>query len=146
MKRLRPNIRKFIMNSAEQAQLLEAGEIFAAAMMTNTTPYAMQDAGKPVDFLVPSEGSMVGMVSYHVAQNAPNPKLAFEFINFALEKEQQVNFCSKLAAGPVVKDAELLGKSKDRVPPLDRLTFFDWKILAPKMADLAERWSREIAV
>jgi len=146
LKRLRPNIRKFLRGGNEQAQLLEAGEVVAVAMSTNTTPYALQDAGRPVDFLVLEEGSMVGMVSYHVARNAANPKAALAFINFALAKEQQVNFCSKLVAGPVVKDVELVGKAKQRVPPLSRLAFFDWKVLAPRLPELSERWSREIAV
>lgn len=146
LKRLRPNIKKFLGGGSEHAQLLEAGEVVAVAMATNTTPYALQDAGRPVDFLVLEEGSMVGMVSYHVAKNAANKAAAMEFINFALAKEQQVNFCSKLVAGPVIKGAELIGKAKERVPPLDRLVVFDWKALAPRMPELSERWNREIAV
>lgn len=144
LKRLRPNIKKFIGGGNEHAQLLEAGEVVAVAMSTNTTPYALQDAGRPVDFLVLEEGSMVGMVSYHVAKNAANKAAAMAFINFALAKEQQVNFCSKLIAGPVIKGAELIGKAKERVPPLDRLIVFDWKALAPRMPELSERWNREV--
>lgn len=143
LKALKPNIKKFIRGN-ESAQLLETGEIAAHVMTTNITPYALQDAGRPVDFLVLEEGSMCGMVSYHVAQNAANAELALEFINFALAPEQQTNFCSALMAGPVVTNAPLKGKAAERVPPLERLAFFDWKILAPKMPELSERWNREI--
>ena len=142
---LKPNIRKFYKSTVESAQLLESGEAAVCMMTTDIRTYGLADAGKPVAFVVPEEGAMVGMVSYHVAKNTPNKELCFKFIDFALSKEAQEGFCNGVSAGPTVKSAQLSGKPAERVPPLEKLLLFDWKKVVPQMGALSERWNREIA-
>lgn len=145
IKALKPNVRKFYKSTVESAQLLESGEAAICMMTTDIRTYGLADAGKPVKFVVPEEGAMVGMVSYHVAKNTPNKELCFKFIDFALSKEAQEGFCNGVSAGPTVKSARLSGLPAERVPPLEKLLLFDWKKVVPQMSALSERWNREIA-
>ncbi len=145
IKALKPNIRKFFKTSLEAGQLLETGEAAICVMAPDSRAYQLIDGGKPVKFIVPEEGAMVGMMSYHVARNSPNKELCFKLIDQALSKDGQEGFCSAIGAGPVVKGAALSGPSANRVPPLDRLLLFNWKKVLPQMADITDRWNREVA-
>jgi len=142
---LKPNVRRFFTSSTDAMSMLDAGEVSVVGMTTNIPPYALIDAGKPVDFVFPTEGAMVGMVSYHIAQNSPNKELCKAFINHAISKESQEAFCNKVIAGPVRKDAKLTGKAAERVPALEKLMLFDWFKIVPQMAELTDRWNYEVA-
>ena len=142
---LRPNIREFYKTSIEAGQLLLTGEVSISVMQSNLRAYALVDSGKPINWIVPKEGAMAAMLSYHVAKNSPNKDLCFKFINHALSKESQEGFCSALGAGPTVKGATLSGPAAERVPPLEKLVLFDWKKVVTQMADITDRWNREVA-
>lgn len=141
---LKGKVRKYFRSSPETVQLLETGECAVMVMGTDINMYALVDAKKPVKFVVPKEGAMVGMVSYHIAKNTPNQDICKQFINYALSKEAQDGFCSGISAGPVTTYAELSGLAKERVPRLDSLLLFDWLKVVGKMPDILERWNREI--
>jgi putative spermidine/putrescine transport system substrate-binding protein len=145
LKELKPNIRRFYTGSTDAMQMLDAGEVSAVAMTTNIPAFALIDAGKPVKFVFPRDGSMVGMVSYHVAKGSPNADLCMKFINHALSRESQEAFCNRVIAGPTNKLAQLSGRAAERVPPLDKLKLFDWAKVVPQMSELTDRWNQEIA-
>jgi len=142
---LKPNVRRFFTGSTDAMQMLDTGEVSVVAMTTNIPAYALIDSGKPVKFVFPKDGAMVGMVSYHVAKNAANADLCMQFINHALAKETQEAFCNAVIAGPTNKNARLGGKAAERVPQLDQLKLFDWQKVVPQMSELADRWNQEIA-
>ena len=144
LRELKGRVRKYFRSSPETVQLLETGEVAVMAMGTDINLYSLVDANKPVKFIIPKEGAMVGMVSYHIAKNTPNQDLCKQLINHALSKEVQEGFCSAMGAGPVTKDAELHGIAKERVPRLDSLLLFDWLKVIPNMPAILERWNREI--
>lgn len=143
---LKPNIRRYFTSSTDAMSMLDAGEVVAVGMTTNIPPYALIDAGKPVDFVFPEEGAMVGMVSYHIAEGAANPELCKQFINHAISREAQEAFCNAVIAGPVRPDAKLTGKAAERVPALDQLTLFDWFKIVPQMPMLTDRWNYEVSL
>jgi putative spermidine/putrescine transport system substrate-binding protein len=142
---LKPNVRKFYKSSVDLQQLLEAGEAGVAAVTPSNRGYDMVDSGKPIKFLIPTEGASVGMVSFHVAKNSPNADICKKFINFALSKKPQEDFGNGMNAGPTTSYAVLNDKAKSRVPPIDSMLLFDWFKLVPQMGALADRWNREIA-
>lgn len=144
IEKLKPSVRRFYKSTVESAQLLETGEVPIVAMCTDIRAYGLADAGRPVKFVVPTEGAMVGMVSYHIAKNSQNAELGKQFINYALGKEAQEAFCNGVMAGPTNKLATLSGTAAERVPLLDSLLLFDWKKVVPSMSDYAEKWNRKI--
>jgi putative spermidine/putrescine transport system substrate-binding protein len=142
---LKSNVRKFYKSSVDLQQLLEAGEAGIAAVTPSNRGYDMVDSGKPIKFVIPTEGASIGMVSFHIPKNSPNADISKKFINFALSKKPQEDFANGMNAGPTTTYAVLNEKARSRVPPIDSMLLFDWFNLVPQMGALAERWNREIA-
>lgn len=145
LKELKPNVRKFYKSSVDLQQQLESGEAAIAAVTPSNRAYDMIDAGKPIKYVIPTEGASMGMVSFHIAKNSPNVDACKKFINFALTKKPQEDFGNGMNAGATAKYAVLDAKTQSRVPPVDSMMAFDWFKLVPQMGALAERWNREIA-
>jgi putative spermidine/putrescine transport system substrate-binding protein len=145
LRELRPNLRQFFRSGVDVTNLLTSGEAWAVGMTTHIPPYALIDAGQPVTYVVPSEGGMVGLASYHIAKGSRNAELCKRFVNFALSRPVQEALCNALVAGPVNMHAEVTPAVRERVPPLDRLQLFDWFKIVPQMAALTDRWNREVA-
>jgi putative spermidine/putrescine transport system substrate-binding protein len=145
LRELKPNVRKFYKSSVDLQQLLESGEAAIAAVTPSNRAYDLIDGGKPIKYVIPTEGASVGLVSFHIAKNSANVDLCKQFINFALSQKPQEDFCNGMNAGPTTRYAVLSPKVKERVPPIDSLFMFDWFKVVPQMGALAERWNREIA-
>ncbi|WP_431281488.1 ABC transporter substrate-binding protein [Humitalea sp. 24SJ18S-53] len=145
LRELRPNLRQFFRSGVDVTNMLSSGEAWVVGMTTHIPPYALIDAGQPVTYVVPSEGGMVGLASYHIAKNSRNAALCKRFVNFALSKPVQENLCNALVAGPVNKNAVVTAAVRERVPPTDRLQVFDWFKIVPQMSALTDRWNREVA-
>ena len=142
---LKPNVRKFYSSTVDLAQLLDAGEAGIAAIAPSNRIFDLIDAGKPIKFVVPSEGASVGMVSYHIAAQSQHIDLCKQFINFALSKRPQEDFCNGMNAAPSTRYAVLSEKAQARVLPIDKMFLFDWFKIVPQMGALVDRWNREIA-
>ncbi|HEY7248809.1 MAG TPA: ABC transporter substrate-binding protein [Xanthobacteraceae bacterium] len=142
---LKPNVRKFYKSSVDLQQLLEAGDAGVAAITPSNRGYDMVDSGKPIKFVIPTDGASVGMVSFHIPKSSPKADISKTFINFALSKKPQEDFGNGMNAGPTTTYAMLDDKARSRVPPIDSMLLFDWFKLVPQMGSLADRWDREIA-
>jgi putative spermidine/putrescine transport system substrate-binding protein len=145
LRELKPHVRQFFKGGSDIANLLGSGEAWVCGMTTNIPAYGLIDAGKPVKFIFPSEGAMVGAASYHIAKNSRNAALCQKFINFALSKEVQENFCNGVIAAPTNVKAVVNDRTRERVPAPDHLKLFSWAKIIPQMPDLADRWNQEVA-
>ncbi|CAH1688403.1 Putative spermidine/putrescine transport system substrate-binding protein [Hyphomicrobiales bacterium] len=145
LKRLKPNIKQFFKSGVDIANLLGSGEAWVCGMTTNIPAYGLIDAGKPVKFIYPSEGAMAGAVSYHIAKNSKNADACKKFINFALGKEVQENFCNGVVAAPTNVNAVVNERTRQRVPSREHLLLFSWAKIIPQMSELADRWNQEVA-
>ena len=143
MKRLKPSIRKFYLSNSEAGQLIERGDAVIGAMYDNAT-WFMTDGGKPIQWMVPKEGALVGMVSLHIAPKTKHLDLCKKFVNFAISKEANEGFCNELTAGPTSKLAVLNEKAAKRVPKLDSIIAPDWYKIVKYGPSWIERWNREI--
>lgn len=145
LRQLKPNIKQFFKSGVDIANLLGSGEAWVCAMTTNVAPYGLIDAGKPVKFIYPTEGAMVGLVSYHIAKASKNADVCKKFINFALSKTSQEGFCNGVIAGPTNVNASMNERTRQRIPPREKLQLFSWAKIIPQMSALADRWNQEVA-
>lgn len=145
LKTLKPNVKQFFKSGVDIANLLTSGEAWVCGMTTNIVAYGLIDAGKPVKFIYPADGAMVGLVSYHIAKNSKNADICKKFINFALGKSAQENFCNGVVAAPTNKTAVIDEKTRSRVPSPNNLQLFNWAKIIPQMPTLTERWNQEVA-
>lgn len=90
-------------------------------------PYAMdyagtlQDAGLPVEFIVPEEGATASLITANVVEGRDNPDLAKLFIDFELRPEAQALFAENMRYSPVNTKAELSDDAADAVLTGDEL-------------------------
>ena len=90
-------------------------------------PYAMdyagtlQDAGLPVEFIVPEEGVTASLITANVVEGRDNPDLAKLFIDFELRPEAQAVFAESMRYSPVNTKTELSDEAADAVLTGDEL-------------------------
>jgi putative spermidine/putrescine transport system substrate-binding protein len=141
LRRLKANVHRFFKNNNEPVPMLQRGEASIGGWYSARV-YGLKDSGVPIEFVTPSEGAPVGVLSYHVARNSPNRDAALDFINFALSKEAQEGFGNGIEYGVCNRLAELKGRAKERVTPLDKLLRIDWRKV--EISKISERYRREI--
>jgi len=145
LKRLKPNVHRFFKNNNEPVPMYQRGEAAVGAWYS-ARAYAMIDAGVKMNYVIPKEGSPVGVLSFHIAKHTKARDLAIEFVNFALSKEAQETFANGIEYGPCSTRAELKGRAKERIAPHSQLVRFDWPKIQAQFGQISERWQREVAV
>lgn len=90
-------------------------------------PYAMdyagtlQDAGLPVEFIVPEEGATASLITANVVEGRENPDLAKLFIDYELRPEAQTVFADSMRYSPVNTKVELSDETAESVLTGDEL-------------------------
>ncbi|MGM1017355.1 MAG: ABC transporter substrate-binding protein [Actinomycetota bacterium] len=90
-------------------------------------PYAMdyagtlQDAGLPVEFIVPEEGVTASLITANVVEGRENPELATLFIDYELRAEAQAVFAENMRYSPVNTTTELSDEASETVLTGDEL-------------------------
>lgn len=144
IKRLKPSVKRYFKSLTDAANLIDTGEVGMIGPITDFRAYALQDRGKPVRFVLPSEGTIPSLVSFHIAKNTANRELAEKFVNFTLSADAQREFCNTLICSPTLPNVTLEPKVSARVAPFESLVIFDWRKIVPSMKQYTELWNREI--
>ncbi|MBN8205098.1 extracellular solute-binding protein [Microbacterium esteraromaticum] len=90
-------------------------------------PYAMdyagtlQDAGLPVEFIVPEEGVTASLITANVVSGRENTELAKLFVDFELRPEAQKVFAEEMRYSPVNSATELSAEAAESVLTGDAL-------------------------
>lgn len=143
LKRLKPNVVRWSKSPNEVGTALERKEA-TVAMSGSFRTYALKDQGLPVDYIIPAEGAPVGVLSYHIPENARNRDLLVEFVNFACSVGPQAGFGNSMKSGMTNSKVQLDPEVAARVVPQDRLLRLDWQAIEPMMGTMIERFQREI--
>lgn len=111
-------------------------------------PYAMdyaatlQDAGLPVEFIVPEEGATASLITANVVEGRENTELATLFIDYELRPEAQEIFAESMRYTPVNSATELSGDAADAVltaEELETVVVYD----AGEIAEQRQSWTDE---
>jgi putative spermidine/putrescine transport system substrate-binding protein len=145
LQKIKGGVKRFYKNQTEAANLLDSGEAAIIGAMADFRTYALQDAGKKVAFVLPTEGAVPSLVSFHIAKNTAKVEACEKFIDFALSVQGQTAFCNELVCGTARPDATLTPKVASRVTPFDKLVIFDWRKVHPQTRRYVELWNRRIA-
>lgn len=144
LKELKPNIVRWYNTVNDVAGLFQRKEAGVVAGFTNFRSYQLLDGGIPGDFVSPAEGSPIGVLSWHVPQKVRNPDLVLEFLNFALDAQQQNGFANFVPSGvtssKVVYDEKIAG----RIAPQENLVRLDWTALQKDFTAITEAMQREV--
>jgi putative spermidine/putrescine transport system substrate-binding protein len=139
-----PNILAYEPSPAKHAELFQTGQaIFGVWGTARVQP--LIDAGVPVEFVYPKEGSPVVMMAIcPVAKRQISPK-AHAFVQTILSAETQSLLANEAGLAPVNKEATVARPGIMPVGELaSRLVAADWTIINPVRDDWNRRWVREI--
>jgi len=99
---IKPHIKVWWTQGNQSQQLLRDGEV-DAMVIWNARASELQQQGVPVELVW--NGATITTTMWGVAKGAPNRKLAWEFIQFAVQAKPQADFANKLFYGPTNPEA-----------------------------------------
>ena len=94
---IKPHIKVWWTQGNQSQQLIRDGEIDVMAIW-NARASELAAQGLPVELVW--NGAHVGITMWGVAKGAPNRRLAWELIQFAVQPKPQAEFCNRLYYGP----------------------------------------------
>jgi putative spermidine/putrescine transport system substrate-binding protein/spermidine/putrescine transport system substrate-binding protein len=99
-----PLIRKYITGGEEEANLFASGEVVAAPEMEPGIAAGLNAQGGKYQYaeLFPAEGALGWVDNAVLLKDAPNPDLAYAFLNYALTGTVQGGLVSKYSFLPVI--------------------------------------------
>ncbi len=110
---LKPNIKAFFQTDAQSQDLIKNNEA-PIEIMLSINGVLLKDAGVPIKVVKTTDyGGVVGIDTMAVMKGSKNPDAAYQFINFALDKDIQSTLVKTLKAGPVRPDATVPSDLKD---------------------------------
>ncbi|SAI74454.1 extracellular substrate-binding protein [Bordetella ansorpii] len=127
------------------AAAFKSGEIWVAAMW-KARALQWRDAGLPLDFVIPKEGSIPVVFEGAVAKNSRNGEPAWGYLNAMLDPAGQVNFARAMGYAPTVRNADLPEDLRKRVSfteaELKRIRQYDLPKLTKEKAAFLEYWTK----
>ena len=86
--------------------MITSGEVFVAQMYSSEALVAARDSGRPIEFIIPKEGSAMAIDSIAVLKAAKNKREAWAFIDFIFEINSNADLVTRLLTGPVVNGVQ----------------------------------------
>lgn len=111
--------------------------------------HTLRQAGLPVAFVQPEEGSPAVFITANVVAGRPNTELAKAFVDFSLRQEAQIGWAEALRYSPTNAEAELPESLQDEVlygaEAIEGLVRFDPVVVNDKRPEWTDMWNRTIA-
>ncbi len=109
---------------------------------------ALREKGAPVDMVVPKEGVIAFEQSFNLVKSGPAKDAAHQYLNYILDPAVQEEFSGALYTSPCNGLSKLSDKLAADIPitgdKMKEIISFDWQAYMPKVAEVADRWNREM--
>lgn len=133
--------------AAEMQTLFSQGDVWLMPYDSSNAFRAAQ-AGLPVAFASPEEGSPANLITHVIAKGSPGAETARDVVTAALDPATQAALAERLRWLPVNSDTVLPAELAEEIPvgqaALDRLTLLDRAAIAEARPEWTERFNREI--
>ncbi len=147
IKELAPNVGAWLTLSAQYVPYLEREEVWLAPYW-NGRAQLYKDQNLPIDIAFPKEGTMAVSNIWVVPKAAKNKELAYKFIDFYLQVEQQQAWAENIYYSPTNKNVKLAPDKAARViygpEQISKMRLPDAEVLATDRPKWVERWNKEI--
>ncbi len=142
--RLHANVGHYVDSTSQMYALTARGE-FAIALVNNRPTFEYMHEGYPVEFVFPSDGSMIMDNSVAMVKDAPNPELARQFMEFLFSPEWQAQGAEFLytpaVPGVLDVDSEFYFVSLDNLADqVERLVLPEDELQVRAREVIAEMW------
>ena len=124
--------------------LFGQGDIWLMPYDTGNT-FKNQQAGLPIAFASPKEGSPAVKITACIANGAPNADVASDAIDQMLSPEAQIKIARGMRWTPTNPETVLPDDLAQHVPNVSQLASLDRVKINQRRAEWADRWNREIA-
>jgi putative spermidine/putrescine transport system substrate-binding protein len=143
-----PHALAFEQSSSLIGRYLETGEAWIAPFW-NARGELLTESGQPLALALPREGTIPLLATLNIPSGADNKDLAFRFVNFWLEKEQQEAWAQAYRVGTIRDDVELPPAFRARqittAADLARLHLPDLRNIANQRNRWQQRFQRDVA-
>jgi len=139
---LKPNLLTIYTQQPQAYNLLEQGEAHLIGPAMSSYALERKAAGSPIDLAAPKEGVFAMPSGIAVIKGAPQPELAFAYVNELLGAELQSKLAGptfSLATNKAVPKPEGLGSDV-------KIFQIDWANVAAQRNDWIKRWDRDMAI
>jgi putative spermidine/putrescine transport system substrate-binding protein len=144
LKKQKPYVGPVLRGSSAAVPYFENGELWLAAYWS-ARGALYQARGVPMQLVIPKEGTFSEADCAAIPIGTKNKKLAYEFLNFRLDKDVQRNFCLAYKIGPGRKDItdwpkEFAGQQITTKTDLDKAIFPDLEVIGAKRKEWTIKW------
>lgn len=109
---------------------------------------ALRKKGAPVAMVVPTEGVVAFEQSFNLVKNGPAKDEAHAYLNHVLAADTQADFSNAIYSSPSNAATQLPEELMADIPifgdAMRGIISFDWDAYTPMIAEVADRWNREI--
>ncbi len=142
-----PNVGAWLTLSAQYVPYLEREEVWLAPYW-NGRAELYKDQNLPIDIAFPKEGTMAVSNIWVVPKAAKNKELAYKFIDFYLQVEQQQAWAENIYYSPTNKNVKLAPDKAARViygpDQISKMRLPDAEVIATDRPKWIERWNKEV--
>lgn len=133
--------------SGTLATLLTRGDV-TVAMLDFPEVVALQKKGVPVEMVIPTEGVVAFEQSFNILKHGPAKEDAYKYLNYVLDPAVQEGMAKEFFTSPTNMKAKVDAALAPSIPihgdKMASLVQFDWAKVNPKVADITDRWNREM--
>jgi putative spermidine/putrescine transport system substrate-binding protein len=132
-------------------QQLASGDVWVS-VWTSGRAWAMINQGYPVGYVIPKEGSILGIDTVDMVESTAHPKEAQEFINMQIDPLSQLGWAVEMSYGPsnatlksvfhaYPKLAQTMPSSE---ADLSKLYSPNWRIYNAHLAEATDYWNKSV--
>lgn len=143
-KELTPSVAQYYSSFSTPESLFGTGEVTIASWFDGRA-YALQDAGKSVEFTVPQEGGVLIRSGMGILASSKQQELARKLIDYSMKKEVQIGFAEDLYYGPTNAEVKLEGEVANKVvygeEKVKGLITPDWNKILANREEWLTKWT-----
>lgn len=149
LEKQRPYIGLSEQSSSKMAPYFEAGDIWLAPYWSARAAFYIERGG-PMKMTIPKEGSLALPNTTAIPVGSRNKRLAFEFLNFRLEREVQRAHCLAYHISPGRSDMgdwpqDYADQQVTTQEQMDAMIFPDFEVIAASRREWSLRWQNIMA-
>ncbi len=144
-------VQSYYTSSATLGQQLASGDVWVS-VWTSGRAWALVDNGYPIGYVIPKEGSVLGIDTIDMVAGTPHPKEAQAYINMQIDPLGQLGWAQEMNYGPSnmtlksMFDAypDLAKRMPSSEADLDKLYAPKWNVYNSKLKAATDYWNRNV--
>ena len=146
MEELKPNIVKTYSKSSDLKNMFSSGEI-SVALAAEFAYNTMGDSNTNLVFIDPTEGAYLNFNTVNIVKNSDQKDLAYEFINYVLSEENQLDAALNVPESAVNTQVEIpeeAAKKLTTVETANQSNIVDFSVVNPLLENWVDMWNKTL--